>query len=98
MPTWTNAEHTKAGYRCPNRECVVAAVLIEVDITKARQDQHRQTPHLMTDASAPSAAGGSIARQPKQNPERYRRAGPHTEPQVPYCRSRARQTDRRFHP
>jgi hypothetical protein len=53
VPTWNNAEQPKAGYRCPNRECTIAAVLIEVDVTKARQDEHPRTPHLMTDAKCP---------------------------------------------
>jgi hypothetical protein len=39
--------HPKAGYRCPNRRCTAAVVLVEADYTRGAE------PHLMTDAHCP---------------------------------------------
>ena len=44
---WADPKHPKAGYRCPNRRCTAAVVLVDADDTGGAE------PHLMTDAHCP---------------------------------------------
>jgi hypothetical protein len=45
---WADSKHPKAGYRCLNRRCTAAVVLVEADDTPGGAE-----PHLMTDAHCP---------------------------------------------
>ena len=47
VETWTEPKHPKAGYRCLNRRCTAAVVLVEADDTRGAE------PRLMTDAQCP---------------------------------------------